>query len=144
MTGRTRFSGVAAALCMVAAMGCGGSSGTPTSPTPGGGSGGGGTGGGGSTNTTTITISASGVMTPNDITVSPGTRVTFVNNHNRAHEINSDPHPSHGECPEIDQVGFLAVGQTKLTGNLNTVRTCGFHDHNEPTNPNLTGRIRIQ
>jgi plastocyanin len=141
MKGPTRFTGMAAAIAMVAAMGCGGGgNGTPTSatnPGPGGGS-------GGTTNTTTITINASGVVTPNDITVPPGTRVTFVNNHNRSHEVNSDPHPSHGDCPEIDQVGFLAPGQSKLTGNLNTVRVCGFHDHNEPTNPSLTGRIRIQ
>jgi plastocyanin len=140
MKGTTRFSGVAAAMCMVAAMGCGGSS--PTGPSNQGGGGGG--GGGGSTNTSTITINASGTVTPNDITVSPGTRVTFVNNNNRNHEINSDPHPTHGDCPEIDQVGFIAPGQTKLTGNLNTVRTCTFHDHNDPTNANLTGRIRIQ
>jgi plastocyanin len=144
MKGTTRLIGVAAAVCMVTAMGCGGS---PTSPSNNGGGSGGGTGGGsggGSTNTSTITINASGAVTPNDITVSPGTRVTFINNHNRNHEMNSDPHPTHGECPEIDDVGFLAPGQTKLTGNLNTVRTCGFHDHNDPTNASLTGRIRVQ
>lgn len=118
---------------------------SPTSPSPdGGGTGGGGTGGGGSTQTTTMTINASGVLTPNDITVPVGSRVTIVNNHNRPHEMNSDPHPEHSDCPAINDVGFIAAGQSKTTGNLTTVRTCGIHDHNEPSNANLSGRIRIQ
>ena len=70
--------------------------------------------------------------------------MTFVNNDTRPHEMNSDPHPTHGDCPEIDQVGFLAVGQSKQTGNLTTVRTCGFHDHNQPSEANLQGTIRVQ
>lgn len=139
--------GLVVAVVVLAAA-CGGGS-APTAPSGSGGSGGsGGTGGGGtgggSTSTTTITINASGVVTPNDITVAPGTRVTFVNSHNRNHEMNSDPHPTHGDCPEIDQVGFLQPGQSKQTGNLNTVGVCGFHDHNDPFNPNLAGRIRVQ
>ena len=32
----------------------------------------------------------------------------------------------------MNDVGFMTPGQTKLTGNLNTVRTCGYHDHNQP------------
>lgn len=153
MTGKRRLSVAAAAMCLTAvlAIGCGGDNG-PTGPTNdgGGGTGGGGTGGGGggggggSVSTTTITINANGAVTPNDITVSPGTRVTFTNSHNRNHEMHSDPHPQHGDCPEIDDVGFLAPGQTKLTGNLNTVRVCSYHDHNDPTNAGLIGRIRIQ
>ncbi len=140
---------VAAVLIAAVAAACGGgsrSSGTPTSPSPGtggGGTGGGGTGGG-STQTTTMTINASGVLTPNDITVSVGSRVTIINNHNRAHEMNSNPHPEHSDCPAINDVGFISPGQTKLTGNLNVVRTCGLHDHNDPDNANLKGTIRVQ
>ena len=141
------------AVALAAAAGaCGGSS--PTGPsggggtggggTGGGGTGGGGTGGGGSTQTTTMTINANGVLTPNDITVAVGSRVTVVNNHNRPHEMNSDPHPEHNDCPAINDVGFLNAGQTKTTGNLTTARTCGIHDHNDPLNTNLVGRIRIQ
>jgi plastocyanin len=129
-------------LAIVFAAGCGGSDnsstgGTPTTPTP---------------NppptgppvaTTTITITAAGVS-PQRITVSPGTRVTFVNNDTRSHEMNSDPHPSHGDCPPIDDVGFLAAGQSKQTGNLTAARTCGFHDHNQPTVASLTGQIIVQ
>jgi plastocyanin len=140
---RTLLAAVAIAA-LAAAVACKGSS--PTSATPPGG--GGGTpppaGGGGSTTTTAMAINASGVLTPNDITVPVGSRVTIVNQHNRPHEMNSDPHPEHSDCPPINDVGFLNPGQTKLTGNLNTVRTCGLHDHNDPDNRNLTGIIRIQ
>ena len=58
--------------------------------------------------------------------------------------MSSDPHPEHTDCPEINQVGFLQAGQTRTTGNLNTVRRCGFHDHNEPSNTGLVGAITIQ
>jgi hypothetical protein len=58
--------------------------------------------------------------------------------------MSSNPHPSHTDCPEINQVGFLSAGQSRQTGNLNTARTCGFHDHNQPTNASLQGTIVIQ
>ena len=124
----------------VAAMACGGGSdsggGTPTTPTN-------------PTNpttpvaTTTITITSSGVS-PQRITVPLGSRVTFINNDSRQHEMNSDPHPTHGDCPAIDDVGFIAPGQTKLTGNLTVAQTCGFHDHNQPTVASLQGQIIVQ
>ena len=124
------------------ALGCG--SGTPTSAS---GSGGSGNSGGGNNNppvaTTTITITAAGVS-PQRITVAPGSRVTFINNDSRPHEMNSDPHPNHGDCPPIDDVGFLSAGQTKQTGNLTATRTCGFHDHTQPTVTSLQGQIIVQ
>ena len=58
--------------------------------------------------------------------------------------MNSNPHPEHTDCPEINQVGFITAGQTKLTGNLNTRRTCGFHDHNRDSDTSLQGSIIIQ
>jgi plastocyanin len=76
--------------------------------------------------------------------VPAGTRVTFINNDIRAHDMESNPHPEHTDCPEINQVGFISAGQTKLTGNLNTRRTCGFHDHELPNNVGLQGSIVIQ
>jgi hypothetical protein len=75
--------------------------------------------------------------------VAAGTRVTFVNSDNRNHDMASDPHPVHTDCPEINQVGFLTAGQTRLTGNLNTARVCGYHDHNLPSETNLQGTITI-
>lgn len=124
------------AVAAVVAMGCGGGSGgTPTSPgkpgnpTP--------------VPTTTVTITAAGVN-PQVITVPVGSRVTFINNNSRSHEMHSDPHPEHGDCPPIDDVGFLAPGQTRLTGNLTVARTCGYHDHNLPDVANLRGQIIVQ
>jgi plastocyanin len=73
-----------------------------------------------------------------------GTRVTFVNNDSRPHDMASNPHPEHTDCPAINDVGFLQANQSRQTGNLVTVRTCGFHDHNEPTNTSLQGSIVIQ
>jgi plastocyanin len=92
----------------------------------------------------TITITPTNAVSPNIVTVSPGSRVTFVNNDTRAHEMASDPHPEHSDCPELNQVGFLQAGQSRTSGNLNTVRTCGFHDHLDPFRAALRGTIRIQ
>ena len=92
---------------------------------------------------TTFTITSTGVS-PKSLTIAAGTRVTFVNNDSRAHDMESDPHPEHTDCPEINQVGFISPGQTKLTGNLNTRRTCGFHDHDQSENRSLQGSIIIQ
>ena len=91
----------------------------------------------------TITITSSGVS-PRTLTVEAGSRVTFVNNDSGAHDMSSDPHPAHTDCPEINGVGFLSAGQSRRTGNLNTVRTCGFHDHNQSTNTSLQGTIVIR
>ncbi len=115
--------------------GCGGSS-SPTSP-------GGGSGGGSGTAAATITITTSGVD-QKEVTIAQGQRVRFVNNDTRSHDMSSDPHPTHTDCPETNQVGVLQVGQTKETGNFVTARTCGFHDHNLPTNTSLQGRIVIR
>ena len=56
----------------------------------------------------------------------------------------SDPHPEHTDCEELNAVGHLEPSQQRLTSNLNTARTCGFHDHNNPTNDALKGTIVIQ
>jgi plastocyanin len=126
----------AAAIAMTAAA-CGGSDSNPSGPSGGGGGGGGGTAG------TTITIGADGRVTPAELTVAVGSRVTFVNNHNVQHDMNSDPHPEHTTCPEIN-VGNLQPGQNRQTQNLTVARVCGFHDHNQPSNTALLGTIRIQ
>ena len=108
---------------------CGGS--TPSSPTSG-------------DNPNQMVISAAGVLTPNEITITAGSRVLFINNHSRPHQMASDPHPEHDACPEINQVGLLSAGQRRETGNLVTVRTCGVHDHDDPDNASLKGRIVIR
>ena len=93
--------------------------------------------------TTTITITSSGAS-PRNIEVALGSRVMFVNNDSRSHNMTSDPHPDHNTCPDLNQVGFLSPGQNRETGNLVTARTCGYHDHDNPTQANLTGQIIIR
>ncbi len=114
----------------VAACG-GGGGGTPTAPS------------GPPTVTNTITITAQGAN-PRNIQIAVGTRVTFVNQDSRAHNMTSDPHPEHTQCPELNQVGLLAPGQSRESGNLTTARTCGFHDHDNPGVTNLTGTITVR
>jgi plastocyanin len=91
----------------------------------------------------TITITPAGVS-PKQLTVAAGTRVLFTNADSSVHEMNSDPHPDHTECPQINNIGSIAPGQTKETGNFNTVRTCGYHDHRNPENTRLQGQIIIR
>lgn len=136
--------GVVAIVAATASACGGGSSNTPTTPTattpP--------------TTTTppsttppslaTITIGTNGSVSPSTVTIARGGRVTFVNDHNQAHDMSSDPHPEHTQCPELNQVGFLTAGQSRTSGNFNTARTCGFHDHNQPGNAGLRGSVIIQ
>jgi hypothetical protein len=93
------------------------------------------------TNPYVVTISAGAIANPKELIVPPGTRVLFVNNDSRRHDMSSDDHPDHQDCPAINQVGLLTPGQSRETGNLVIVRTCGFHDHEDADNPNLKGRI---
>jgi plastocyanin len=122
----------AAIVLSVLAASCGGSASTPTTP-------------GNPANPYTFTLTAGGVS-PKELTVPAGTRVSFVNNDSRRHDIESDPHPEHDLCTEINSVGVLSPGQSDETGNLVATRTCGFHDHdNPPPAGNIwTGRIVIR
>jgi hypothetical protein len=95
------------------------------------------------TNPYRFTMTTAGVS-PKELVVPPGARVLFVNNDSRRRNMTSDPHPEHDECVEINDVGFINVGQSKETGNLVAVRTCGFHDHDDPDNNNVKGRIVIR
>lgn len=127
----------AAAAFAIAACGSSSSSSAPsqTSPT---------TTPPGAVVTQTITIS-NNTASPKNIIAARGTQVTFINNDSVSHNMFSNPHPDHTDCPEINDVGFLAPGQTRRTGNMVTNRTvCGFHDHDLPNVAGLQGSITIQ
>jgi plastocyanin len=134
---RETTGGLLAALAVAGLMSaCGGGStspsvsvgGTPTpTPAPG----------------LTITITSTGVS-PKTLTVPRGSQVTFVNNDTQIHDELSDPHPEHTDCPELNSVGFMSPGQSKQTQNLNTARSCGYHDHELFTDPRWQGTIIIQ
>jgi plastocyanin len=121
----------AAAGGVLSSCGGGGSSGgSPAGPTP-------------TPGEQTITITAAGVS-PKQLTVAPGARVLFTNADSTVHEMNSDPHPEHTDCVQINSIGAINPGQTKETGNFNTVRTCGYHDHRNPELIRLQGQIIVR
>jgi plastocyanin len=122
---------IAAVLCVAAGAACGGGQG-PSGPSP------------APTNPFTITISPTGAVSPTELVVPPGTRVLFVNNHSRRHDMTSDPHPFHDGCTEINSVGLLQPGQSRETGNFVRAGTCGYHDHEDFENPLLLGRIVVR
>ena len=113
-------------LCLLIAS-CGGGNPPPTTPTP-------------PTNPYTFTLTSGGV-TPKELIVPLGTRVLFVNNDSRRHDMASDEHPDHLLCPEINSVGVLNTGQSRETGNLVATKTCGFHDHDNPPPTTQAGNL---
>ena len=142
--GNRILAGAASGAAMIVMAACGGSS--PTSP---------GGGGGGSTPVVrstgsvgtvgaTITIGANGAVSPTQVTVAVGQSVTFTNNSAGPHDMESDPHPVHSNCPSIANVGLLQAGQSKMTFGFANTGTCGYHDHNDSNNSNLQGRIVVQ
>ena len=114
---------------------CSGGSSTPTTPSN-------------PSNPYTFTLTSSGVS-PKELIVPLGTRVLFVNQDARGHDVASDPHPEQTDCTEINSVGLLTPGQSRETGNLVVAKTCGFHDHDNPppttsAGNQWTGRIVIR
>jgi plastocyanin len=91
----------------------------------------------------TVTITSAGAN-PKSVQVAPGSRVLFINNDTQEHYIHSDPHPDATDCPELNQIGILKNGEQRETGNLVNITTCGYHDHNIPTNNNFKGTIIIK
>ena len=73
-----------------------------------------------------------------------GTRLTFVNADVQSHDIMSDPFHIHTDCPEINVVGFMTPGQTKSTEPLNTIKSCGFHDHDHEGNDAWHGTVTVE
>ncbi|HYE88016.1 MAG TPA: hypothetical protein VEA16_16750 [Vicinamibacterales bacterium] len=91
----------------------------------------------------TVVITGTG-MSPLEITIAVGQRVTFVNNDIRAHDVVGGADPSRPECPEILQAGFLSPGQRGDTGVFTNARTCEYHDHTMMGVAAFQGRIIIR
>jgi plastocyanin len=91
----------------------------------------------------TIIITATG-MSPLELTIAVGQRVTFINNDTRAHDVVGGVDPNHPDCPEIAQAGFLVPGQRGDTGIFTTARTCEYHDHTQLSVAAFQGRIVIR
>jgi plastocyanin len=90
-----------------------------------------------------VTLTASGAD-PKTVTVPVGYSVTFVNADSIAHEMASDPHPVHNDCPPLNRVGNLEPGQRMETGALTAARSCGYHDLLRDGDARWRGTIVVQ
>ena len=97
--------------------GCGGTD-SPTSPS-------------GTSTTPTLTVTDTGVS-PQQVQISVGQRVMIVNNGASIHELQSNVHETHGDCPPMNTPGLLNPGTSGLTDAFTLAGTCGFHDHQNP------------
>jgi plastocyanin len=117
--------------------GCGGGGGYSSSPS------------GTSTNTSTsqgptvtVNITAAGPQ-PATVEIPLGGRVTFINGDNKAHQVQSNPHPVHTDCPAVNEVSMLNAGQSRTTGSFDVARACGYHDHMRPDDSSMWGTILV-
>jgi hypothetical protein len=128
-------AGVALVLAALA-ISCGSDSGnSPMAPTPPP------SGGTPAPNTLTLTITANGLSAGGEVAV--GGTVTIVNNATDPHQMSSDPHPVHTDCPGLN-FSTLQTGQQQTSQPLTSARTCGMHDHISPGNQSLTRSIVIR
>ena len=119
------------AIITLSAAACGGDS-SPASPS----------GGNDGTVAATLTITSAGIS-PKAVSIPVGSRVTIVNSDTRNHNMNSDPHPEHTNCPALN-VGVLTANQSRTSQNLTTARGCGVHDHDDPDNAAWKATITVQ
>jgi plastocyanin len=129
-------SRAAAALVVLVLAACGGSGGgygTPNAPAP---------GPTAAPSTFTVTLTAAGAS-PQELRVPIGARVTFVNQDSRTHQMMSAPHPTHTDCPAINDVGTIDRGETKVTGAFMLQKDCGFHDNLRDGDTTLRGLILV-
>ena len=125
--GRALFATTMALVCVATGSNCGSG---PSEPAP-------------TDAAATFTFTSSGVS-PKEARVPFGSRVLFVNNDSQPHAVSSDPFNVHTDCPPINEVGTLPPGQSRTTGRLQNIRTCGFHDHNNEADTRWAGRIIVE
>ena len=90
----------------------------------------------------TPTLTPAGIE-PSGLQISVGQQVLIVNQSSVNRMIQADPHPFHTACPPLNDAGVLGPGDSGLTGTFATERTCGFHDHLNPTDSSLKGQFII-
>lgn len=86
-----------------------------------------------------VKISASG-FSPNNITIKVGESVTWENEDNEDHTVNSAPHPTHTTYPPLNQVGLIKPEGTKSL-KFTQAGIYKYHDH---LNPSLTGSVTVE
>ena len=90
---------------------------------------------------TELSLTSSGVSN-HALTVAAGAQVKFVNNDSSPHQMTSDPHPTHGDCPELNGP-TLQPGESFTATMTGSRSSCGFHDHLNPENAGFKGTITI-
>ena len=88
-----------------------------------------------------IDIRASGA-TPKETHPVLGICFVFVNDDTVAHDIRSDAHPAHADCPEWN-LGVIAPGGSRTSLRVTTWGTCGYHDELGPTDERFQGRFIV-
>jgi len=92
---------------------------------------------------TTATLRLSGAgLSQQSITLTGGGHVTFTNNDSVRHEIASNPHPVHTDCPALNGP-VLNPGDSFTAAFANTQMTCGFHDHLNPNDTKFHGTVTV-
>jgi hypothetical protein len=68
--------------------------------------------------------------------------ITFVNADSRPHDVRSDPHPAHTDCPAMN-AGILQPGERReIPGpSLPRFTLCFYHDETDPTNDAYRGVV---
>ncbi|HTK59607.1 MAG TPA: hypothetical protein VL283_00205, partial [Candidatus Baltobacteraceae bacterium] len=80
-----------------------------------------------------------GGFTPNAMTVSIGTKVTWIALDGSQPFVASNPHPTHTDLPGL-QSGTLGMGET-FSFTFTQAGAWGYHNHNAP---NQTGTVTVQ
>jgi plastocyanin len=79
---------------------------------------------------------------PTELRPSLGMCVAFVNQDTVPHDIRSDPHPAHSNCPSMN-VGLVPSGTARVSLAMTTWGTCGYHDERAPDDERFKGRFVI-
>jgi len=76
---------------------------------------------------------------PSSVSVSGGTKVTFVNQSSGLFWLASDPHPTHTNLPSFDSKKGVVVGES-YSFTFESSGDWGFHNH---LNPSHTGKVTV-
>jgi plastocyanin len=91
-----------------------------------------------------VTISATGVS-PASLAEPLGTVVQFFNQDSQVHDIRSNPHPSHTDCPELNTGQIPPGNWVNVTGSVSHAgQTCGYHDETRPDDVRFQGTIMVR
>jgi hypothetical protein len=95
-----------------------------------------------SPSTATIEIRSTG-LDNHYLLIAPSGRVTFRNRDAVPHQIASDTHPDHQQCPQLNGP-LLAAGESFSATMPQENRTsCGYHDEQRPNDPSFRGTIDV-